>query len=307
MTAQTTPHAPLPSIDTQKLEALLGRVVGDVGGAYCAALTVIGDQLGLFRALAQSSGLTPEELALATGTAPRYVREWLCAQAAGHYVTYSADSGTFSLTPEQAAAFADEASPAFAAGGFQIVQAVMQAIPRAIEHFKSGAGMAWGDHASCLFHGTERFFRSAYLGHLTRDWLPALDGTVEKLERGAKVADVGCGLGASTILMAQAFPRSTFVGFDGHTRSIELARQRARQAGVADRVSFEPARATDFSGSGYDLVAHFDCLHDMGDPVGAARHVRRTLAPAGTWMLVEPFAADTIDGNMNPIGRVYYA
>jgi SAM-dependent methyltransferase len=307
MTAQTATQAPATTIDPQKIEALLGRVVGDIGGAYCAALSVIGDALGLFRALAGSSGLTPDELAQRTGTAPRYVREWLCAQAAGDYVTYSADSGTFSLTPEQAATFADEASPVFVAGAFQIVQAVTQAIPHAIEHFKSGAGMAWGDHASCLFHGTERFYRAGYLGQLTRDWLPALDGSIEKLERGAKVADVGCGLGASTIIMAQAYPKSTFVGFDGHGRSIELARERARQAGVADRVTFELARATDFPGSGYDLVAHFDCLHDMGDPVGAARHVRRTLAPAGTWMLVEPFAADTIEGNLNPVGRIYYA
>lgn len=307
MTVRTHIETSAPSLDPQKLEALLGRVVGDIGGAYCAALTVIGDALGLFRALAESPGLTPEELASKTGTAPRYVREWLCAQAAGHYVTYTAETGTFSLTPEQAAAFADESSPAFVSGGFQIVQAVMQAIPRAIEHFKTGAGMAWGDHAGCLFHGTERFFRSAYLGHLTRDWLPALDGTVQQLERGAKVADVGCGLGASTILMAKAYPRSTFVGFDGHPRSVELARQRARQEGVADRVSFEVARATDYSGSDYDLVAHFDSLHDMGDPVGAARHVRNTLKSTGAWLLVEPFAADTIEGNMNPVGRVYYA
>lgn len=304
-TSTSTP-ARAPAPDPEKLEALLGRVVGDVGGAYCAALSVIGDQLGLFRALAGGSGLTPEELAAKTGTAPRYVREWLCAQAAGHYVTYTPDTGKFSLTPEQAAAFADESSPAFVNGGFQIVQAVMQAIPHAIEHFRTGAGMAWGDHAGCLFHGTERFFRSAYLGHLIRDWLPALDGTVGRLEAGAKVADVGCGLGASTILMAKAYPKSTFVGFDGHPRSIELARQRAREEGVADRVSFEVAKSTDFPGSGYELVAHFDSLHDMGDPVGAARHVRRTLSPTGTWMVVEPFAADTIEGNLNPVGRVYY-
>jgi SAM-dependent methyltransferase len=307
MTAITASASTAPTLDLHKLEALLGRVVGDIGGAYCAALSVIGDELGLFRALADSTGLTPEELAERTGTAPRYVREWLCAQAAGHYVSYSAESGTFWLTPEQAAAFAHESSPAFAAGGFQVVQAVMQAIPRALEHFKTGAGMPWGDHASCLFHGTERFFRSAYLAHLTSEWLPALDGVVQKLQRGGKVADVGCGLGASTILMAQAYPRSTFVGFDGHARSIEIARQRAEQAGVADRVTFERARASDFPGSGYDLVAHFDSLHDMGDPIGAARHVRRTLAPTGTWLLVEPFAADTIEGNLNPVGRVYYA
>jgi SAM-dependent methyltransferase len=293
------------NIDPTRLDALLGRLVGDLGAAMGAALTVIGDQLGLYKALAASTALTPEELAQQTQTDPRYVREWLCAQAAAHYVTYSA--GKFSLTPEQAAAFADETSPAFVPGGFQVVEAVMGAIPRALRHFKTGEGMAWGDHSSCLFHGTERFFRAAYLGHLTSEWLPALEGVVQKLEDGAKVADVGCGLGASTILMAKTFPRSQFIGFDGHGPSIELARQRAAQAGVADRALFEVARATDFPGSGYDLVAHFDCLHDMGDPVGAARHVRRTLAPTGSWMLVEPFAADALEDNLNPVGRVYYA
>jgi SAM-dependent methyltransferase len=294
-------------VDPERLEALLGRLVGDLGAASGAALTVIGDQLGLYKALAASDGLTPHELGQRTGTHARYVREWLCAQAAAQYVTDSAATGKFSLTPEQAAVFADDSSPAFIPGGFQIVQAVVQAIPRALENFKTGAGMGWGEHATCLFHGTERFFRTAYLAHLTSEWLPALDGVVAKLEQGAKVADVGCGLGASTILMAKTYPRSTFVGFDVHGASIEGARQRAREAGVDGRVRFEAARATDFPGSGYDLVAHFDSLHDMGDPVGAARHVRRTLAPAGTWMVVEPFAADALEDNLNPIGRVYYA
>jgi SAM-dependent methyltransferase len=307
MTSLSTPETASTPVNPERLNALLGTLVGDLGAAMGAALTVIGDQLGLYKALAASTGLTPEELAERTQTHPRYVREWLCAQAAAKYVTYSAASGRFSLDPEQAAALADESSPAFVPGGFQIVEAVMHAIPRAIEHFKTGAGMSWGDHAGCLFHGTERFFRSAYLGHLTSEWLPALDGVVQKLEAGAKVADVGCGLGASTLLMAQTYPRSTFVGFDGHAGSVELARQRARKAGLAERVQFETARATDFPGSGYDLIAHFDCLHDMGDPVGAARHVRRTLAPTGTWMLVEPFAGDTLEDNLNPIGRVYYA
>ncbi len=293
--------------DQEKLHALLGRIVGDLGAAMNAALTIVGDQLGLYKALAASDCCTPEELAEKTGTQPRYVREWLCAQAAGGYVNYTPSSAKFSLSAEQAAALADESSPAFVPGGFQVAEAVMHAIPRAIENFKTGAGMAWGDHASCLFHGTERFFRASYLGNLTAAWLPALDGVVAKLEAGGKVADVGCGLGASTLLMAQAFPKSQFVGFDGHARSVELARQRAKDAGVGDRVRFEVAKATDFPGSGYDLVAHFDCLHDMGDPVGAARHVRRTLAPGGSWMLVEPFAADAIEDNLNPVGRVYYA
>jgi len=296
-----------PTIDMQRLETLLGKVVGDLGGALNAALTVIGDQLGLYKALAASDGLTSEALAEKTGTQPRYVREWLCAQAAGGYVNYAAASGTFSLSAEQAAAFAQDSSPAFVPGGFQIVQAVMQAIPRAIDNFRTGEGMAWGDHAGCLFHGTERFFRSAYNGHLLGEWLPALDGVVPKLERGARVADVGCGLGASTLLMAKTYPKSEFIGFDGHARSVELARERARELGLAERVRFEVARATEFPGSGYDLVAHFDCLHDMGDPIGAARHVRRTLAPSGTWMLVEPLAADNIEENLNPVGRVYYA
>jgi SAM-dependent methyltransferase len=295
------------SVDPERLNTLLGKIVGDLGAAMNAALVIVGDQLGLYKALSGSDGITPEELANRTGTQPRYVREWLCAQAAGGYVTYAPKSGKFSLTPEQSAALADESSPAFVPGGFQVVEAAMHAIPRALDNFKTGAGMGWGEHASCLFHGTERFFRSAYLGNLTSAWLPALDGVVAKLEAGAKVADVGCGLGASTLVMARAYPKSQFVGFDGHPRSIELARQRAREAGVDDRVQFEVAKSTEFPGSGYDLVAHFDCLHDMGDPVGAARHVRRTLAPGGAWMLVEPFAADAIEDNLNPVGRVYYA
>jgi SAM-dependent methyltransferase len=304
MTSMTNPRR---AIDPDQLNTLLGRLVADLGAANGAALTVIGDQLGLYKALAASDGLTPDELAVRTQTHPRYVREWLCAQAAAAYVTYSPETGKFSFTPEQAAVFADESSPAFIPGAFQIVQAVMNAIPRALDNFRTGAGMGWGEHATCLFHGTERFFRSAYLGHLTADWLPALDGVVQKLEQGAKVADVGCGLGTSTILMAKTYPRSTFVGFDVHADSIEGARQRAQQAGVGDRVRFETARATDYPGSGYDLVAHFDALHDMGDPIGAARHVRRTLAPAGTWMVVEPFAGDKLEDNLNPVGRVYYA
>lgn len=295
------------AVDMQRLEALLGKVVGDLGGAWSAVLTVIGDQLGLYEALASGGPLTPEGLAEQTGTHPRYVREWLCAQAASGYVDYEKSTGKFTLNPEQAAAFAQDDSPAFVPGGFQIVQAGMLAIPRAIENFKTGQGMGWGEHAGCLFHGTERFFRSAYLGHLLTHWLPALEGVCEKLESGARVADVGCGLGASTLLMAQKYPRSQFTGFDVHPRSIELARERAAELGLGERVRFEVARATDFPGAGYDLVAHFDCLHDMGDPVGAARHVRRTLAPGGAWMLVEPFAGDTLEENLTPVGRCYYS
>jgi 2-polyprenyl-3-methyl-5-hydroxy-6-metoxy-1,4-benzoquinol methylase len=295
------------AIDSAKLDQFLGRVVGDLGAAMNAALVGVGDKLGLYRGLAAGGAQTPRELAQRTGTQERYVREWLCAQAAGGYVQYDAKSGCFSLSPEQGAALADENSPAYMPGGFQIVEAVMHAVDRAVENFKNGRGMAWGDHAHCLFEGTERFFRSAYIGNLTTSWLPALEGVEAKLVRGARVADVGCGLGASTILMAKTYPKSRFWGFDAHVASIEAARQRAEAAGVADRVVFEVARATEFPGTGYDLVAHFDCLHDMGDPTGAARHVRGALDADGTWMLVEPFASDRIEDNLNPVGRVYYA
>jgi 2-polyprenyl-3-methyl-5-hydroxy-6-metoxy-1,4-benzoquinol methylase len=295
------------AIDSAKLDAFLGRVVGDLGAAMSAALVVVGDKLGLYKGLAAGGPQTPAELARRTETQERYVREWLCAQAAGGYVTYDAKSGRFGLTPEQTAALADETSPAYVQGGFQIVEAVVRAKDRATDNFRSGHGMAWGDHAHCLFEGTERFFRSSYVGNLTSSWLPALDGVGAKLERGARVADVGCGLGASTILMAKTFPKSRFWGFDAHAASIEGARRRAEAAGVADRITFEVARATEFPGTGYDLVAHFDCLHDMGDPTGAARHVRSTLDADGTWMLVEPFASDRIEENLNPVGRVYYS
>ena len=295
------------AIDSAKLDQFLGRVVGDLGAAMSAALVGVGDKLGLYKGLSAGGAQTPSELAQRTGTQERYVREWLCAQAAGGYVNYDAKTGRFSLSPEQSAALADETSPAYVPGGFQIVEAVVRAMDRAVDNFKNGGGMAWGDHAHCLFEGTERFFRSAYLGNLTTSWLPALQGVEAKLVRGARVADVGCGLGASTILMAKTYPRSRFWGFDAHAASIETARQRAEAAGVADRIVFEVARATEFPGTGYDLIAHFDCLHDMGDPIGAARHVRSALDADGTWMLVEPFASDRVEENLNPVGRVYYA
>jgi len=295
------------AIDPAKLDQFLGRVVGDLGAALSAALVVIGDKLGLYRGLAAGGPQTPAELARRTETHERYVREWLCAQAAGGYVTYDAATARFALSPEQQAALADETSPAYVPGGFQIAEAAVRALDGAVENFRTGRGMAWGEHAHCLFEGTERFFRSAYIGNLTTSWLPALTGIVGKLERGARVADVGCGLGASTILMAKTFPRSRFWGFDAHQASIEAARRRAAAAGVEDRVSFEVARATDFPGTGYDLIAHFDCLHDMGDPAGAARHVRSALDADGSWMLVEPFASDRVEENLNPVGRVYYA
>ncbi|MDB4971016.1 MAG: Methyltransferase type 11 [Myxococcales bacterium] len=294
-------------VDMGKLELFLNKVVGDVGAALSAALVVVGDRLGLYKALAKDGPLTSAELAKRTETAERYCREWLNSQAAGGYVTYDAASGRYTLPPEQAMALADETSPAFVPGLFQVTQACWDGIEKTEGSFRTGGGTAWGDQHPCLFEGTERFFRSGYIGNLVSAWIPALEGVKEKLERGGKVADVGCGLGASTIIMAKAFPRSTFVGFDSHAASIETARKRAKEAGVADRVTFEVAKATEYPGTGYDLVAHFDCLHDMEDPIGAAQHVRRTLAKDGTWMIVEPFSEDRTEANFNPVGRVFYS
>ena len=294
------------ALDQQKLEEFLGKVVGDAGAAMSAALVVVGDRLGLYRALAGAPA-NAAELAARTGTAERYVQEWLDAQASGGYVAYDPADGRYRLPPEQATALADESSPAFVPGLFQVTQAIWAAVERMADRFRTGGGLPWGEHHHCLFEGTERFFRPGYNGNLVASWLPALDGVVARLERGGKVADVGCGLGASTILMAEAFPRSRFYGFDSHAASIELARQRAAEAGVADRVTFEVASATEIPGKDYDLVAHFDCLHDMEDPAGAARAARRALAPDGTWMIVEPFASDRREENHNPVGRVFYS
>lgn len=295
------------AIDQNKLNDFLGRVVGDMGAAMSAVLVVIGDKLGLYKAMAGAGALTPGELAKKTGTHERYVREWLCAQAAGGYVTYDAATARFTLPAEQAVALADEGSPAFVPGFFHVIEAGVKAEERMTDNFRTGKGMPWGEHAQCLFEGTERFFRPGYIANLTANWIPALEGVEAKLKRGAKVADVGCGLGASTILMAKAYPASRFFGFDMHAGSIELARKRAADAGVSDRVTFEVASATNYGGTGYDLVANFDCLHDMGDPNAAARYVRKTLAADGTWMVVEPFAGDKVEDNLNPIGRVFYA
>jgi len=294
-------------VDPQKVEAFVGKAMGDIGGALTAALVVLGDKLGLYKAMAGAGPLTPAELASRTGTSERYVREWLSAQAASGYVTYDPATRRFTLPDEHAAALADEDSPACVLGGFQGMTAAMRAEPKVAEAFKSGGGVAWHEHDPGLFQGTERFFRPGYNANLVDHWIPALDGVREKLARGATVADVGCGHGASTIIMARAFPESHFVGFDYHPASIERARERAIAAGVQDRVRFEVAAAKDFPGSGYDLVTFFDCLHDMGDPIGAAAHVRQALAPDGTWMLVEPFAHDDVAENLNPIGRVFYS
>jgi 2-polyprenyl-3-methyl-5-hydroxy-6-metoxy-1,4-benzoquinol methylase len=294
------------AVDAQKLEQFVFRAVDEVGATLGAALVVMGDKLGLYRALAGAGGLTPVELARRTETNERYVREWLNAQAAGGYVEYDPASGTYTLPPEQAVALTDSESPAFLPGFFQIALGTVIDSPRITESARSGAGVGWHEHNHDVFEGCERFFRPGYNANLVPEWLPALDGVVEKLEAGAKVADIGCGHGSSTILMAKAFPNSTFVGSDYHAGSIETARARAEEAGVADRVQFETAPAAEHPGSGYDLVTTFDCLHDMGDPVGAARHVREALAPDGTWLIVEPMAGDRIEDNLNPVGRAYY-
>jgi len=294
-------------IDQQKLQDLLGRAVGDFGGTFHAALAVTGDRLGLYKALAGADPATPAELAERTGTAERYVREWLNAQAAGGYVDYDPAAGRYTLSPEQALLLADETSPVFFVGGFESATAAARIEPRLVEAFRTGAGIGWHEHADGLFSGAERFFRSGYAANLVSSWIPALDGVEAKLQAGASVADVGCGHGASTILLAQAYPRSTFVGYDYHGPSIQTARARAAAAGVADRVRFEVARATDYAGRGFDLVTMFDCLHDLGDPIGAAAYVRRTLAEDGTWMIVEPNAGDCVEDNLTPIGRAFYA
>jgi SAM-dependent methyltransferase len=293
-------------VDFDKLMGFVFKAVGEVGATLNTALVVMGDRLGLYRALAGAGPLTPAELAEQTGTAERYVREWLNAQAAGGYVEYDPDSGRYTLPPEQANALTDETSPAYLPGFFQIALGSVLDSPRITEAAKSGEGIGWGDHVHDVHEGCERFFRPGYNAHLVSEWLPALDGVVEKLERGAKVADVGCGHGASTILMAEAFPSSRFHGTDYHDGSIATARERAATSGVADRVTFEAIPAASYSGEGYDLVTMFDCLHDMGDPAGAARHVRSTLAQDGTWMIVEPYAGDRVEENLNPVGRAYY-
>ncbi|MGC1406178.1 MAG: class I SAM-dependent methyltransferase [Candidatus Dormiibacterota bacterium] len=296
-----------PVVDQDKLMAFMGQVVGELGAAVNAGLIVIGDRLGLYRALAQAGPLSTAELAAATATSERYVREWLNAQAAGGYVDYDAGSQRYSLNPEQALALADESSPAFVGGAFQLALGVLKATPAIESAFRSGDGYGWHQQDEDVPVGCERFFRPGYNANLLSSWLPALDGVMAKLESGARVADIGCGLGATTRLMAAAFPGSTFTGFDYHPESIQLARQETQEAGLNGRIEFEVATAAGFPGAGYDLVTSFDCLHDMGDPVGAARHVLAALAPDGSWMVVEPLAGDSVQENLNPLGRAYYA
>jgi SAM-dependent methyltransferase len=294
------------SVDMAKLETLLGKMVGDMGAAAIAPLVMLGDKLGLYRALAANGPISTEDLAEKTGTTERYVREWCAAQAGSGYIDYDAASGNFSMSPEQQAVFADSDSPACMTGGYYAIGSMFIDEPKITHAFKSGEGVSWGDHSDCLFCGTEKFFRPGYQASLISEWLPALPGVIPKLEAGAKVADVGCGYGASTIVMAKAYPKSTFIGFDFHEGSIEQSNERARDAGLSN-LSFEVATAKNFPGKDYDLVAYFDCLHDMGDPVGAAAHTRQALKADGTMMVVEPFAKDGLEDNLNPVGRMYYA
>lgn len=295
-----------PSIDEDKLMAFVFRAVDEVGAALNSALVVMGDQLNYYRTMAEHGPITPTQLAESTGTGEHYAREWLNAQAAGGYVDYEPTTATYSLSAEHAVALTDESSPFYLPGFFQIAHGTVRDAPRILEAARSGDGLGWHEHNSDVHVGCERFFRPGYQANLVASWLPALEGVIPKLERGARVLDVGCGHGASTILMAQAFGQSTFTGTDYHQESIETARQRAADAGLTDRIEFRVEPATRFDGTGYDLVTTFDALHDMGDPIGAARHVHDTLADDGTWMVVEPAAGDRVEDNFNPIGRAYY-
>lgn len=297
---------PRPALDMNKLNAFVGNFVGDLGAVVHAGMVVIGEKLGLYKALA-TGPMTSTDLATNTKTDERYVREWLASQAAGGYVSYDEKTNMFFLSEEQAFTLANEDSPAYLPGAFELALGSLAAVPRITESFRTGAGMGWHEHDDMVFHGCEKFFRPGYAANLVAAWIPALTNVKAKLEAGASVADVGCGKGASTILMAQAFPNSRFYGFDYHPGSIQGAEASAKRAGVADRISFEAAAAKNYPGNDYDLVTFFDCLHDMGDPVGAARHVRQSLAKDGTWMIVEPYANDHIKDNLNPVGRVYYS
>jgi 2-polyprenyl-3-methyl-5-hydroxy-6-metoxy-1,4-benzoquinol methylase len=295
------------AVDPDKLNAFMGKFVGDLGAGMHAALAVMGDRLGLYKAMAAAGPQTSSELAKKTGTSERYLREWLNAMAAGGYVSYDGAGNKYFLNDEQAFTLADETSPAYLPGAFQVISAVFASAPKIADAFKSGSGVGWHEHHPDLFVGTERFFRPNYAANLVTNWIPALEGIEAKLKKGGKIADVGCGHGASSILMAQAYPNSEVVGFDYHPASIETAKERAKQAGVSNRTRFEVASAKSFAGQGYDLVTFFDCLHDMGDPAGAAKHVHQSLAQDGSWMVVEPMAGDTLESNLNPVGRVFYS
>ncbi|MFC4352482.1 class I SAM-dependent methyltransferase [Fodinicurvata halophila] len=297
----------MTAINEDKLNELVGQMLTDLGGAFTVPLVRIGDELGLYKVLHEEGAMNSQELAAATGCSERYLREWLCGQAAANYLTYDRESDRFSLSPEQAMIFAVKDSPVYLIGAFDTMAAMLDNQQKVQSAFRSGAGVGWSDQASCLFCAVARFFRPGYVNSLVNDWLPSLDGVVEKLERGARVADVGCGHGISTILMAEAFPNSTFVGYDFHESSIEAASAHAREHGVTDNTRFEVGLAKDFSESDLDLVTCFDCLHDMGDPRGAAEHIKKRLKPDGTWMIVEPLSGNTVEENLNPVGRLFYA
>lgn len=292
-------------MDEAKLNDFMGKLVSDMGGAAMLANMILGEELGLYRAMADSQPITPETLADRTGCNARLLREWLSAHAASGYMEHK--DGQFRLPEEQALALAIEDSPVYVAGGASVVAALFHDKDKLVTAMRGNGALSWGDHHPCMFNGTERFFRPGYRAHLIAEWLPALDGVVEKLKAGAKVADIGCGHGASTVIMAQAFPASRFVGVDFHAPSISTAKQRAQEGGVADRTSFIQGTAKDYPDNDYDLICYFDCLHDMGDPVGAARHASRALKPDGSVLLVEPFANDTLEENMTPVGRLFYA
>ena len=297
----------MQQIDETRLNALMGRLVGEFGALARAPLVILGDRLGLYKAMAGAGPMTADRLSEKTGLRVRYAREWLNAQAASGFVEYGPAEETYALSPEAAMVFAEPESPAFMVGGYDVLAAMFQDLDKIQKAFTNGTGLGWHEHNACLFSGTERFFRAGYNANLEPNWIPALDGVAERLRAGARVADVGCGFGASTIVLAKAYPKSSFVGYDYHEPSIVTARERAREAGVSERVSFEVAGAKTYPGRGFDLVAFFDCLHDMGDPVGAAKHVRQTLAEDGIWMIVEPFANDRVEDNLNPVGRIYYS
>jgi ubiquinone/menaquinone biosynthesis C-methylase UbiE len=293
------------AIDGDKLNEFLGRFITDLGATVAAGNVVVGHRLGLYKALADGPA-SAEDLAARTQTSPRYIAEWLRGQAAGGYVEYDAAADRYSMTEEQAFALTNPDGGVYAPGAFVLALGALRAEPRITEAFRSGTGLGWHEQDADVFVGCEQFFRPGYIANLIPSWIPSLDGVEDKLRAGARVADIGCGLGASTILLGQQYPNSRLTGSDYHDQSIELARKRASDAGVADRVTFEVATASSFSGVGYDLAATFDCLHDMGDPLAAATHVRQALKPDGTWLIVEPLASDDVTGNMNPVGRVYY-
>ncbi|MGH3148619.1 MAG: class I SAM-dependent methyltransferase [Rubrobacter sp.] len=296
-----------PTIDENKLNEFVGKFVGDVGAVVHAATVLIGDKLGLYKAMADGEPVSAAELAERTGTDERYMREWLSAQAASGYVEYDPGAETFRLPPEQAFALTNEHNPLFVPGGLQVAASTIKDADHVAEAIRTGKSVGWHEHHHDLFEGTERFFRPSYIGSLVANWIPSLDGVEAKLRSGARVADVGCGHGASTVILAQEYPNSTFTGFDYHEPSVAAARKAAFEAGVQDRCTFEVASAKEYPGEDYDLVAFFDCLHDMGDPAGAAAHVRKTLKPDGSWMIVEPFANDRLEENLNPVGRIYYS